>query len=123
MDKKPLILVVDDDWAIHELIKLQFPDRFCIISASNGEECRQSLRKQKPDLVMLDIVLGEEDGTVLYTDLVNEGLDAQTPVIFMSSLASDRPPTLPTKERKFALIGKPFDINALTERISQLLEV
>ncbi len=123
MGKKPLILIVDDEWAIHELIRIQFSkDRFRVSSATNGIECRELIRKEKPDLLMLDIVLGEEDGTSLYTDLVMEGLDSKIPVIFMSSLAQDRPPAPLSKERKFALIGKPFDVRALTQQISDLLQ-
>ena len=119
---KPRILVVDDEWSMQELLKNTLSlSGFDVLIAGNDVEFREQAFSQKPDVIILDLMLGDKDGTKVYNRLLAEGLDASIPVIFLSALAQDRPPTPPRPDRKYALIGKPFDTEELVHQLGELV--
>ena len=120
---KRKILVVDDDPAIIKLLEFYLMSSgFEVLTAQNGEEFRQKAFTEKPDVIVLDIMLGETDGAVLYQDLLLEGLSSKTPVVFLSALAHDISPTPPRPGRTYSLLGKPFDPEQLAEKIACLVQ-
>lgn len=119
------ILVVDDEWAILELFRIKLEGRgYRVMTASNTRECRERIAERVPDLLILDIWLGEENGgTHLHDALIREGLDADIPVIFVSSLVGEG--ASPQRVRpggKVALYGKPFDFDWMGMDIDYLIE-
>ena len=119
---KPKILVVDDEWSMQELLKNTLSlSGFEVFLAGDDVEFRQQVFSQKPDVIILDLMLGDKDGTKVYNQLLAEGLDANIPVIFLSALAQDRPPTPPRSDRKFALIGTPFAPGARVQQLTALV--
>ncbi len=85
------VLVVEDDNAMREIIvhKLESAG-LKIIEATDGREAIEKWQKEKPDLVLLDLMLPEVDGfQVLGTMRKNqETVIANTPVIVLSNLFS-----------------------------------
>ena len=119
---KPKILVVDDEWSMRELLQhLLTLSGFDVILAADEEEFRKAVFLEKPDAIILDILLGDTDGTDLYKRLLKEGLNEKVPVVFLSALASDRPPTFPRPNRRYALMGKPFDPDMLVRELRHAL--
>ena len=119
---KTKILVVDDEWAMQELLKNALSlSGFDVVIAGNDVEFREQAFLQKPDAIILDLMLGDKDGAQAYSRLLTQGLDSNIPVVFLSALVEDRPPTLPRSDRKYALIGKPFDTEALVSQIHDLV--
>lgn len=120
---KARILVVDDEWSIQELLKQALSlSGFEVILASNDIEFREQAFTKKPDIIILDLMLGDQDGAQVYNRLLIEGLDPNIHVIFLSALAQDRPPTPPRADRKYALIGKPFDPEELVQQLDELVK-
>lgn len=119
---KARILVVDDEWSIQELLKQALLlSGFDVLLASNDIEFREQAFTQKPDVIILDLMLGDKDGAQIYNRLLSEGLDPNIHVVFLSALAQDRPPTPPRADRKYALIGKPFDPEELVQQLNELV--
>lgn len=119
---KAKILVVDDDFSIQELLRNTLSlSGFDVCTAGGDEEFREQAFLQKPDVIILDLMLGNKDGTEVYRNLLEEGLDAAIPVVFISALAHDRPPAPPRRDRKYALIGKPFDPEELVHQLDELV--
>jgi two-component system KDP operon response regulator KdpE len=59
----PLILAVDDDPSILRLLRLQLStDGFQVIGAKDGEEALRLAEAQRPDLIILDVVMANMDG-------------------------------------------------------------
>lgn len=87
------ILVVEDDPAMREIVsnKLQ-SSGFNVLQAQDGREALDVFNSQKPDLILLDLMLPEVDGfTVLET--IRKSQDpavSSTPVIVLSNLWSDK---------------------------------
>lgn len=120
---KKRILVVDDEWSMRELLSTVMDVYgFEPLLASNSAEFREIIRTQKVDAIILDLMLGNEDGMVVYNALVPKHLSPNIPVIFISALVGDRPSTFPQKNRKFSLIGKPFDTDKLVQALRTALE-
>jgi len=117
---KRKILVVDDEWAILELLRIKLTKKgFDVSTARNEKEFFERAFKDKPDLIILDIWLGNEGGgTKLYDEALDDGFDPEVPVIFMSALVEEgTPPKRASKGGRFALYGKPFDFNLMLEDI------
>ena len=89
--------------------------------AANEVEFREQVLSQKPHVIILDIMLGDQDGTEVYQQLLNEGLDRNIPVVFLSALASDCALTPPRANRRYALVGKPFDSDQFVRELHELV--
>ncbi|MBM3199350.1 response regulator [Candidatus Woesearchaeota archaeon] len=60
---KPTVIIVDDEKDIREAFKKTLQVKgFNVITASSGEECLTLLKKQKVDLILLDLLMPEMDG-------------------------------------------------------------
>lgn len=123
MSKK--ILIVDDDGSMRDLLRCCLCSAgFEVFQAGDEETFRGNIREgKKPDLIILDIMLGKADGVQVYEQCLREGFDATVPVIFLSVLARDIPPTPPQPGRVYSLLSKPFDPDQLVKEISHLVNV
>ncbi|MDP3920726.1 MAG: response regulator [Candidatus Omnitrophota bacterium] len=112
------VLIVDDEWAICELLADHLRDtNLRVISANNADEFREKAFSERPDLILLDIMLGNSNGVDVYNRLLAGGLDKNIPVIFMSALADGHPQDHAVQGRHYALYSKPFDTDNLVREI------
>ena len=116
------ILLVDDDRTILRLLEFELmSEGFNVVTARNGEEFRSKALSGKPSLIVLDIMLGTENGALIYNELLLNGLDRQIPVIFLTALAEDRPSSPASPGHTYALYSKPFDSERLVREIHALV--
>lgn len=123
MEKR--IFVVDDEWAILELLRIKLTKRGVdVMTARNKNEFFERVFDYKPHLIILDIWLGgESGGTDLYAKALARGLDPDVPVIFFSGLVQEgTPPKRASIDRRFSLYGKSFDFEIMIEDIFSLME-
>jgi len=121
MGKK--ILIVDDDKNIVELVKLTLGDEYDYIDAFNGIEALQKAKKEKPDLVLLDIMMPDMDG---YEVCQRLGADPETKDIVIAMLSAkkeDHDILEGIDVGAIAYITKPFNATELVEKVEELLEV
>jgi two-component system OmpR family response regulator len=119
---KPKILVVDDERSMQDLLRDALSlSGFEVSIAANDLEFREIVFRQKPEVIILDILLGDKDGTQIYEELLREGLDESIPVVFLSALAHGQAPTFPQPGRRYSLIGKPFDCDELVDKLHKLI--
>ncbi len=81
------ILIVEDDKFLRELIvrKLR-KENFNITEAIDGEEGIKKIKEEKPDLVLLDLILPGIDGFEVLSKMKEDMSLAQIPVIILSNL-------------------------------------
>ncbi len=85
---KPKILVVDDDLFIRKpLESILEQGGFEAMTAANGEQCLEMLEHDRPDLIILDVVMPGPDGYEVCKAIKGEARYAEIPVILMSSRA------------------------------------
>ena len=81
------ILVIEDDKFLRELIVQKLvKEGYEISEAVDGEKGVESVRKEKPDLVLLDLILPGIDGFEVLSRIKSDPLLAQIPVIVLSNL-------------------------------------
>jgi signal transduction histidine kinase/DNA-binding response OmpR family regulator/ligand-binding sensor domain-containing protein len=117
---KPTILVVDDEASIRELLNQELRDAgYEVRVAANGREALEQIRREHPDLVILDVMMPEMSGFDVAAVLKNDPATMDIPILILS-IVQDR-------ERGFRLgvdryLTKPIDTDALIREVGALLE-
>jgi DNA-binding response OmpR family regulator len=115
------ILVVDDDLAILEALDITLRDAGyeTETSAKNGEYVEQSLRRQLPDLMILDILLSGHDGRDICKTVKSLEETKGIPVILISAHPDAEGTAYDAGADDF--LSKPFDIDDLLARVQRLV--
>ena len=123
MEQKLKIMVVDDEWSVRELLRnLLCRHGFEVLLVKDALEFSERVSRESPDAIILDIMLGDDDGTRVYDKLVHLGiLSKDIPVVFLSGLAEGRPVEMPQSGRRYSLVGKPFDTHKLVAFLKESL--
>ena len=112
------ILVVDDDPSIVRLIREMLKDEYDIVSASNGEEAVDSVRRLSPDLIIMDVMMPKMNGiaaTVRIRELSN------CPILMLSAKAEGTDRVVGLQSGADDYLTKPFYREELQARIQALL--
>ena len=115
------ILVVDDEEAIREVVSTMLESRgYSCTSVSNGRAAQDYVRKQTPDLVLIDTIMPEMDGIKLLDWL--RDYDPEIPVI-MVTVINDIPTALEAIRRgAHDYILKPFEKDQLFHGVRRALQ-
>ena len=82
------VLVVDDDVDIRKVVsKLVEKSGYITIEAKNGVEGMAKVREDKPDLIILDVLMPKQSGIRMYRELKTDEPFKDTPVIVLSAIA------------------------------------
>jgi CheY-like chemotaxis protein len=82
------VLVVDDELDIRTfIITLLETEGYKPLSAADGKEGLEIARRDKPSLIILDVMMPKESGITMYRDLKNDPDLKDIPVIMLSALA------------------------------------
>ncbi|MFA5117491.1 MAG: response regulator [Candidatus Omnitrophota bacterium] len=124
MQKK--ILAVDDDPHILLLVKTRLQaNGYSVATAVDGEECLKKIVSEKPDLLILDVMLPKLDGyniliTLKEMRMLGENIPV-IPVIMLTARGEPRIRELIEKEDIQAYILKPFDSKELLQEIKKII--
>lgn len=86
---KPKVVIVEDDKNLLDLYAYQFKNAgFDVIKAEDGRQGLSTIMSEKPDLVILDIMLPKLDGLSMLKELrLSPGSVGRTPVIVLTALS------------------------------------
>jgi DNA-binding response OmpR family regulator len=116
------ILIADDDR--DHLFMLAFKLRkagYNVISAFDAKHAMQMAVEQAPDLLLLDIHLGDEEGFAIQQRLSQLDEMASTPVIYLTGDASASVQVLAESLGAYAVVIKPFNHEALLDAVAGAL--
>ncbi len=119
MEKRPLILAVDDEENLLKLLRVNLTvDGYDVITASDGSSAMTILEEQEPDLVILDIMMPGIDG-IQVLDLIRKR--SNVPVIMLTARCEKETlcDTLDLGADDY--ITKPFGMQELAARIKAKL--
>jgi len=117
MPKK--LLVVDDNPELRTLLKSYLKQEgYTVATASNGQEALFVARQEKPDLVILDLMMPEMDG---YEFMRVFSREADTPVIVLTAKLEENDKVLGLELGADDYITKPFSMRELTARVRAVL--
>ncbi|MFZ5806311.1 MAG: sigma 54-interacting transcriptional regulator [Verrucomicrobiota bacterium] len=117
---KQKILIIDDETDVHYSFKrLLEKEPFEVISANSGGEGLKIVKKEKPDVVVMDIRMGTESGLDTLREL--RRFDPKQIVIMMTAYGTSQTAIEAMKLGAFDYILKPFDIEHLHELLRRAL--
>jgi DNA-binding response OmpR family regulator len=116
---KPLILVVDDDHKILRLLRIEFTAQgFQVLMAERGSDALELLDRQRPDIVVLDIIMPGMDGLELLKRIREK---SGVPVILLTAKGSDSDKIMGLELGADDYLPKPFNPEELTARVRAVL--
>ncbi|RZK73384.1 MAG: response regulator [Pedobacter sp.] len=117
MNKK--ILIIDDDKDLQDVFPLLFKDRdFELKSLLNITDLETVVKDFKPDLILLDIWIGNIDGRIVCNYLKSHEETAHIPIVLISGEIIDIDDA---NSRPDAIVQKPFEIDYLLGVMDELM--
>ena len=87
----PKILIAEDEEELRELYTLRLEyESFNVVFAADGEEALEKVEKERPDLVLLDIMMPKKSGLEVLKELKNNPSTQKTPVIMLTVLPQEK---------------------------------
>ena len=120
---KAEIVVVEDEEDIQEYLKAQLSSDFKIRTYPNGKVALNEILKNKPDLVISDIMMPEMDGTTLCAKLKSNINTNDVPIILLTAKSREEDQLEGLQTGADAYILKPFNMDILHRNIINLLTV
>jgi two-component system KDP operon response regulator KdpE len=119
MTNKPLILVVDDDPKILRLLRVELTAQgFQVLVAERGRDALELAERQRPDLVILDIIMPGMDGLEVLRRLRES---SGVPVILLTAKGTDADKIIGLELGADDYLAKPFNPEELTARVRAVL--
>lgn len=115
------ILIVEDDQEIRSMIKDLLSPDYNIMEASNGREALQIVNKQRPILVISDIIMPEMNGVEFVKVMKTQELTEHIPIILLSSKSTIESQIEGFESGADAYINKPFNFRHLEVIVKSLL--
>ncbi len=121
------VLIVDDDPDMVETVGMMLESKgYEVGKAYDGVEGEESIRKRRPDLVVLDVMMPRKNGYVLCSELKKNKETKEIPIILLTAVGEAVPSTTYTHADGKATaaedyIAKPVDANVLVESIERLV--
>lgn len=110
------VLVVDDEDGIRNLCRVNLElDGYTVIEASNGEEAVEIARRERPDVIFLDIMMPKKDGWSTLEDLKDDPATAQIPVVLLTARTSEEDQLRAWGGGVFEYLSKPFNPQLLVD--------
>ena len=117
---QPLLLVVDDEAGVRQSLQLVFNKMYRVLEATSADEAIQKLADEKPDVVLLDIVMPGADGLAVLKQMRSIHTDCQ--VIMLTALNTARTAFTAKGTGAFDYVTKPFDVEELRLRVEHAFE-
>lgn len=120
--KRHTVVLVEDNHDLKSFLSKWLQDHYFILTAENGRQGLEIIKKEHPDIVISDVIMPEMDGLELLKELKADMETCHIPVIMLTAKAdfSDRIEGL--KLFADAYITKPFHLEHLLAVVSGLLE-
>ena len=119
---QPHILIIEDEEHIVELIKFNLESNGYKVSyAFNGRDGIKRVEMEKPDLVLLDLMLPEVDGIDVCNRIKNNRELKQIPIIMLTAKSSETDKIIGLEIGADDYMTKPFSIRELLTRIKVIL--
>lgn len=113
------ILVADDDIKVHEVLGAYFRrEEYQMLSAYDGEEALEIMRRSRPDIVILDIMMPKKDGFMVCREIRKE---SKIPIIMLSAKSEEFDRLLGLELGADDYITKPYSPREVVARIKVVL--
>ena len=118
----PLLLIADDDPELMGILLKRLQNLKCeIITAKNGVEALKTIRKERPDVVILDVMMPQKNGWEVCKAIRQDPDTATTGVIMLTGIGTSLNEMTSPLYGADEYLDKPFDFSELIFKIKRLL--
>ncbi len=122
-DKKPIVLLIEDNDDMRFYLKDNLKHTFNIIEAVNGKDGWQKTLALHPDLIVSDVSMPEMNGLDLCKKIRQDNRTAHIPIILLTALTEAEDELAGTANGANDYITKPFNFEILLSKINGLLQM
>ena len=119
---KPLVLLVEDNAALRELLRLTLRQDYRTAEATGGREGLASAKQLHPDLIISDVAMPDTDGYELVEAIKQDVEVSHIPIILLTARVASEDRISGLRVGADAYLTKPFNHNELLARIANLLK-
>jgi CheY-like chemotaxis protein len=117
------ILVIDDDIITQNMLRSTLSAAgYSVIAASSGEEGLEKASEEQPGLIILDIMMPGMDGADVASFLKTNPQTEKIPIIFLSSLITERGKKNKTKNDATTYLAKPYNGDELLSEVRKYFQ-
>ena len=125
-DKKTKILMVEDEAVISKAYAEELRDEgFLVLTATNGRDGLELALREKPDLILLDILMPVMDGLTMMDQLRTKDLyGKKVPIILLTNLSASEEKIIQAiakNEPAYSLVKSDWDLSGVIEKIKERL--
>jgi len=121
MAKKRILLVEDETDLVRAMqVRLEAAG-YDVLAAYDGQEALEKAKKEKPDLIVLDLLLPKMDGYKVCGLLKKDTRYAKIPIVILTAKAQEEDRKLGKELDADAYITKPFDYQVILSKIEELI--
>ena len=120
MDKKK-ILIADDETGIRLTVGRILDKDYVVLEAANGEEAVEIAKGQKPDLILMDLIMPKMDGYAACSQIKADEATKGIPVVILTAVGNELNKKFATEMGAEGYITKPFNIQELMDVITPIL--
>ncbi|MBI5765709.1 response regulator [Candidatus Falkowbacteria bacterium] len=89
-EEKIKVLLVEDDSMIVKMYKMRFEEEgYAVLVTDKGSEAIEIVEKEKPDIILLDVILPEVDGFTVLQRLKNDTKTKEIPILLLTNLGQE----------------------------------
>ena len=119
---KKKILLVDDEPLLLEMVVMRLEaNDYEVVCAVDGQEALDKVHREKPDLIILDIMLPKIDGYKVCRMLKFDEAYKSIPIIIVTARSQQKDEDMGKEMGADAYIAKPFEPEILLDKIRELL--
>src|SRR4249920_839837 len=118
----PKVLVVDDSLSVRKVVEKALEGRgLQVLAAASGSEAIEILERDRPDVVICDVVLPDKDGYQICQYVRSHATIGATPVLLISGIDNGTVQARAAEVRSDEVLFKPFGVDDLVRKIDRLL--
>ena len=122
MNQKPKVLIVDDEPFNVDYLEQRLEDLNCqIITASDGKEALDKIKREEPDLVLLDLMMPILDGFAVLSEVKADSVLRDIPIIIISADSDSKSIVRGIKQGADDYLTKPVNADLLLKKVREYL--
>lgn len=117
------VLVVEDDEMVAEVVRVNLEaEGLTVVHVTNGPAGLNEIARERPDLVLLDVMIPEMDGWAVLSKLRGQADTEKLPVVMLTAKSMPADQVRGYQLGASGYITKPFSVSELLEKVRHALE-
>ena len=121
VNTKKKVLIVDDEPNVRRLLHSILGKTFEVFEAEDGRQAIEMVNSQKPDVVLMDMMMPKMDGLTACHMIKNDPATKSIPVIMVTAIGFELNIKLSQQMGASGYVTKPFSSEDLLDKIAQVL--